>query len=205
MKLRFLVPCLALALSTVAASAQVGLYINPIAQRISNSQVDPEPDPFGFLGANTTSRTFWGPNIGGYYEFFHGEKLDAGIDIRDSIVHGNGASLNSLLFGARVSSKPIATSFVPYAQFSGGIGTSKAATSPIRQNRGTFNISGGVDYRFSSHVDFRVIEIGYGTVSTVNSGNFGGPTKLGSSTLFNFSTGLVFRISAPGVADSAQR
>jgi hypothetical protein len=198
MKLQFLVPCLALALSTMAAGAQVGLYINPIATRISNSQVDPEPDPFGFLGANTTSRTFWGPVIGGYYEFFHGEKADVSVDIRDSIVHGNGASLNSFLIGARVSSKPIATSFVPYAQLSGGIGTSRAATSPIRQNRGTFDISGGVDYRFSSHVDFRAIEIGYGTVSTVNSGNFGGPTQLGSSRLLNFSTGLVFRIPVPG-------
>jgi hypothetical protein len=201
MKLQVFVPCLALALSTMAAGAQVGLYVNPVATQISNSQVDPDPDPFGFLGANTTSRTFWGANIGGYYEFFHGEKTDVAIDVRDSIVHGNGASLNSFLIGARVSGKPIASLFVPYAQLSGGVGTSKAATSTIRQNRGTFDIYGGVDYRFSSHVDFRVIEIGYGTVSTINSGNFGGPTQLGSSRLLNFSTGLVFRIPVPGVVE----
>ncbi|WP_433973159.1 hypothetical protein [Tunturiibacter lichenicola] len=201
MRLQFLVPCLALALSTMAAGAQVGLYINPVATRISNSKIDPDPDPFGFLGANTTSRTFWGANIGGYYEFFHGSKADVSVDFRDSIVHGNGASLNSFLIGARVSGKPIATSFVPYAQLSGGFGSSKAPTSPIRLNRGTFDIYGGVDYRFSSHVDFRAVEVGYGTVSTVNSGDFGGPTSLGSSKLLNFSTGLVFRIPVPGVAE----
>lgn len=205
MKLQCVVSCLALAFSTVAGSAQVGLYINPIATRVSNSQVDPNPDPFGFLGANTTERTFWGPSIGGYYEFFHGDKADVAVDIRDSIVHGNGASLNSFLVGARVSGKANKTAFVPYAQLSGGIGTSKAPTSPIRLNRGTFDISGGLDYRFSSHVDFRAIEIGYGTVSTVSSGNFGGATSLGASRLLNFSTGLVFRIPVPGVVDSSQR
>ncbi len=205
MRLRFLVPCFVLILTAVAANAQVGLYVNPVATHISNSQADPDPDPFGFLGPNTTSRTFWGANIGGYYEFFHGSKADVSIDIRDSIVHGNGAMLNSLLFGGRVSAKPIANSFKPYFQFSGGVGTSRAPTSAIRVNRAEFDVYGGVDYSLGSYVDVRVIEIGYGRVATESSGNFGGPIGLGSSSLLNFSTGLVFRIPTPGSGDNPQR
>jgi hypothetical protein len=205
MRLRFLVLCFVLIFTAIVADAQVGLYVNPVATHISNSQADPDPDPFGFLGPNTTSRTFWGANIGGYYEFFHGSKADVSIDIRDSLVHGNGAVLNSLLFGGRVSAKPIANSFKPYFQFSGGVGTSRAPTSAIRVNRGEFDVYGGVDYSLGNYVDFRVIEIGYGLVPTENSGDFGGPTGLGSSRLLNFSTGLVFRIPAPGVGDSPQR
>ena len=40
MKLRYLATVVALALTTVALHAQVGLYFNPIAIRVSNSVVD---------------------------------------------------------------------------------------------------------------------------------------------------------------------
>ena len=212
MKLRLLVPCFALALLNLTARAQdnpsqvnpstssqigvgstdVGLYVNPVGIHITNSQAD--TGPFAFLGANATARTFYGANIGGYINFYHAPRFDAGVDIRDSIVASNNAHLNSFLVGARFIAKPIAESFKPYLQVSVGVGSSKPPTSPIHLNRLQYGIFGGLDYTLAKHVDFRVFELGYGGVTTINSGDFGGPVTFPSSRLFNVSTGLVFRV-----------
>ena len=212
MKLRLLVPCFALALLNLTARAQdnpsqvnpstssqigvgstdVGLYVNPVGIHITNSQAD--TGPFAFLGANATARTFYGANIGGYINFYHAPRFDAGVDIRDSIVASNNAHLNSFLVGARFIAKPIAESFKPYLQVSVGVGSSKPPTSPIHLNRLQYGIFGGLDYTLAKHVDFRAFELGYGAVTTINSGDFGGPVTFPSSRLFNVSTGLVFRV-----------
>jgi hypothetical protein len=212
MKLRLLVPCFALALLNLTARAQdnpsqvnpstssqigvgstdVGLYVNPVGIHITNSQAD--TGPFAFLGANATARTFYGANIGGYINFYHAPRFDAGVDIRDSIVASNNAHLNSFLVGARFIAKPIAESFKPYLQVSVGVGSSKPPTSPIHLNRLQYGIFGGLDYSLAKHVDFRAFELGYGGVTTINSGDFGGPVTFPSSRLFNVSTGLVFRV-----------
>ena len=212
MKLRFPVLCLAFALMNLAAVAQdnpspvnpatvsstgigstdVGLYVNPLFLRIRNSQ--PDFGTFAFLGDNTTSRMFYGAAIGGYVNFYHAPKFDAGIDLRDTNVSANNAHLNSFLVGGRVAAKPIAESFKPYVQLSVGLGSSKPPTSPIHLNRFQYGIYGGLDYTLHKHVDFRVVELGYGSVSTINSGNFGGTTSYSASSLFSISTGLVFRV-----------
>jgi hypothetical protein len=212
MKLRFLVPCLALALINLAVRAQenpspvtpstasttnvgskdVGLYVNPVGIRITNSQAD--TGVFAFLGDGVTERTFYGANIGGYVNFFHASKYDAGIDIRDSIVSANNAHLNSFLVGGRIMPKPLAEVFKPYLQVSIGVGTSKPPTSPIKLNRFQYGVFGGLDYTLAKHVDFRAFELGYGAVSTINSGNFNGTQSFPSSRLFSISTGLVFRV-----------
>jgi hypothetical protein len=212
MKLRFLVVCLAFALMNLAVLAQdnpstvtpstasytgvgstdVGLYVNPVGIRISNSQAD--SGPFAFLGDGATSRTFYGANIGGYVNFFHAPKFDAGVDIRDSISSGNGAHLNSFLVGARVVAKPLAEVFRPYLQVSVGVGSSKSKPSPIHLNRLQYGVYGGLDYSLAKHVDVRGFELGYGGLSTINSGNFGGSTTYSASKLFSVSTGLVFRV-----------
>jgi hypothetical protein len=192
MKLRSLVFCLTFTLATLVARAQVGIYVNPIGVHVSNSQTD--TGPFAFLGDNTTSRNFYGVDIGGYYEFFHATNFDVSVDVRDSFVKGNNASLNSFLVAPRIAMKPLGAGFKPYAQLSIGLGSSKAPTSPIHLNRFEYNVYGGVDYTLAKHVDFRIVELGYGSVSTVNSGDFGGTTPLPASHLFSVSTGLVFRI-----------
>jgi hypothetical protein len=212
MKLRFLVVCLVFALMNLAALAQdnpstvnastasttgvgstdVGLYVNPIGIGIRNSQAD--SGVFAFLGDNTTQRTFYGAAIGGYVNFFHAQKFDAGVDIRDTIVSANNARLNSFLVGARVVAKPLAEKFKPYLQLSVGVGSSKPPHSPIKLNRLQYGIYGGLDYTLAKHVDFRAFELGYGSVSTINSGNFNGTTSFSASSLFSVSTGLVFRI-----------
>jgi hypothetical protein len=212
MKLWFLVPCIAFVVMPLIAHAQdnpssvspssasetgvgsgdVGLYVNPIGIHITNSKAD--SGPFAFLGDNTTSRTFYGVGIGGYVNFFHAPKFDAGIDIRDMIVSGNGARLNSFLVGGRVIAKPLANSFKPYLQLSVGAGSSKPPTSSVHLTRLQYGIFGGIDYTLAKHVDFRMFELGYGSVSTVSSGNFNGTTTFPASRLFSISTGLVFRI-----------
>ncbi|PMX77700.1 hypothetical protein C1X47_32770, partial [Pseudomonas sp. MPR-R2A2] len=83
-----------------------------MATRISNSQAD--SGVFSFLGDGTTSRMFWGANIGGYYDRWHGEKFDAGIDIRDQIIGANNARENNFLLGARVVAKSLSPSWRPY-------------------------------------------------------------------------------------------
>ena len=212
MKLRFLVPCLALALFNLAARAQdnpspvnpattsyvdvgstdVGLYVNPVAMNITNSK--PDTGTFAFLGDNVTQRWFWGANIGGYVNFYHHPKYDAGIDLRDSIVSANNATLNSFLVGGRIIAKPIAEKFKPYLQLSVGAGSSKPPHSTVHLTRFQFGIYGGVDYTLAKHVDFRAFELGYGAVATASSGNFGGAASFPNSRLFSVSSGLVFRV-----------
>jgi len=192
MKLRFLVPCLSLALMTIAARAQIGVYVNPVGIHVSNST--PDTGIFAFLGDGVTARTFYGVNIGGYDEFFHGTRLDAGIDIRDSYSKGNNASLNSFLVGGRVVGRFTNSSFRPYAQLSVGVGTTKPPLTTAHISRATYDIFGGVDYPLAKHLDVRIVELGYGGLSTISSANFNGTTtSFPSSKLFSVSTGLVFR------------
>jgi hypothetical protein len=56
-----------------------------------------------------------------------------------------------------------------------------------------YGVSVGVDYRLGKHVDFRALELGYGSVTAVNSSEFNQPTNIGPTTIINASTGFVFR------------
>jgi hypothetical protein len=192
MKLRFLVPAVAMALMTMAAHAQVGLYFNPIISRVSLSQSD--TGPFAFLGTDTTSRIFGGVVIGGYAEVHQAAKFNLSLDLRDSIQHGNSASLNSLLFGARLASKPLSHQLEPYVQISGGEGRTASPLSPIHVNKGEYALFAGVDRPLGKHVDFRMIEAGYGSVTTISSYLYDGSVVIPPAKLLNFSTGFVFRI-----------
>ena len=192
MKLRLLVPALALTLSCMAAHAQVGLYLNPVVTRVSNSQGD--TGPFAFLGQNTTSRFFGGVDFGGYYDFAHYDKAVVGVDLRDTIQHANNASLNTFLVGLRVAGTPSPRNFKPYLQLSVGEGRTKAPLNTVHISKLAFEVFGGVDKTLSRHVDWRMVEVGYGSVSTISSGNFGGTVALPSARLLTFSTGLVFRV-----------
>ena len=112
--------CLSVLLSVFSffvlpSHAQMGVYINPIGIRVSNSQAD--SGIFSFLGQGTTSRMFWGANIGFYDDFFHGKNVDVGVDLRDSVVGGNDARLNSFLIGGRVVMKSFSPSWRPYFRF----------------------------------------------------------------------------------------
>lgn len=195
MKLRNIAVVVVLALATLAAHAQVGLYLNPVAIRVSNST--PDVGPYAFLGQNSTSQVFYGFDLGGYYDFFHAStnSLTAGLDIRESDLHANNAMFKSFLVGARVSGKPFARPIKPYAQISIGVGTTKAPSSAIHLSKFDYALYGGADYTLHKHVDWRIFEIGYGSVTTVSSANVGGGGTLAvpSSAQISFSSGLVFR------------
>jgi hypothetical protein len=201
MKLRYLATVVVLVLTTVAAHAQeqqqeqgnVGLYFNPIAIRASNSHAD--SGPYAFLGQNSTSNVFYGYNLGGYYDFYHSGKLNAGLDARFADLHANNAMLRDLLGGVRVSGQPWKRPFKPYAEITIGTGTTKAPDSTIKVRKLDYAIFGGVDYTLARHVDWRVFEIGYGSLVTVSTATVGGggPFPTTASTLINFSAGLVFR------------
>ena len=192
MKLWFLATAFAvLLLADSTAHAQIGFYINPIFTHVSNSTAD--SGPFAFLGEGGTSKEFGGVVLGGYDDFFHGTKLTAGVDVRDSIVHADNAGLNSFMVGIRVSGKPFTLPLKPYVQGSVGVGTSHSAHSGLSISREQYGIFAGADYPIATHVDFRVIEVGYGSVTTISSDTVGGTSSIPAANLVTVSTGLVFR------------
>jgi len=193
MKLRSIAAVAVLAFATVAAHAQTGLYFNPVAIRVSNPTADIGPQ--AFLGQNSTSQVFYGYDFGGYYDFFQSGPLSAGFDVRESDLHANNAMLRSFLVGARVSAKPFTRPIKPYAQFSFGLGTTKAPSSTVHVSKFDYVLYGGIDYTLQKHIDFRVVEIGYGSVTTVSTATVGGggTQYIPASTQISFSSGLVFR------------
>jgi hypothetical protein len=191
MKLRLFAAVVCLALSTAAAHAQVGLYFNPVYNHISNSVAD--TGPFAFLGNNSKSNSFYGVDFGGYYDFVHSGKLAVGVDLRDSILHGNSAAINSFLFGVRVSASPFVRPFKPYAEFQVGVGTTRPPTNVRKTTREQFGALAGVDYTIAKHVDWRIAEIGYSSLTTVSSETIGGTSSIPASHIISASTGLVFR------------
>jgi hypothetical protein len=191
MKLRYLVPALALALTTVAAQAQIGVYVNPIVTRVSNSKAD--TGPFAFLGDGDTSQIFGGVNLGGYYTFVQYPKFDISVDVRDSIEHGNNALLNSFLVGPRVALHPVAWGVKPYAQVSIGAGRTHSPLNTAITTKLEFDGFVGADKALNKHVDWRIVEVGYGSVTTTSSEVHQSGTSIPAAKLLNVSAGLVFR------------
>ncbi len=191
MKLRLLAAVAVLVFASAAAHAQAALYFTPMYSHISNSKAD--TGPYAFLGQGSTAQSFWGVGFGGYYDVPHTGPLGAGIDIRDTIVRGHNASLNNFMFGVRVSGKPFARPIKPYAEVGIGAGTSRAPHGSVKITKPMFNFFAGADYSFAKHVDWRVIEIGYGSLSTVSSETVGGTSSVPSARVISASTGIVFR------------
>lgn len=190
MKLHLLAAVAGLAMAAGAAQAQVGVYVTPLVSRISNKA---DTGPFAFLGEGKTSGIFTGAGFGVYDDFHHANGIDAGVDVRGDFLRGNGAHLNSFLVGPRVVFRPIKPGLRPYAEAFVGVGGSRAATNPASIRKFEFGIAGGLDYTFAKHVDWRVIEVGYSAVPTVDSGVFAGSGTPSNSNMINLRTGIVFR------------
>lgn len=215
MKLRSLFTALLLAvLAGVAApaKAQVGLYLNPVFTHISVSPTD--TGPFSFLGDGVSSRWFGGVNYGGYFDFYHRPAFSLGVDVRDTIQHGNNADLNTFSVGARIEGKPFTRGIRPYGEISAGAGRSKGELSTVHITKPQFDVRAGLDWPIAKHVDFRMVELGYGHVTPISpyQENFPTCTQTGSITspngttttqttcvsapsanLFSVSSGLIFR------------
>ncbi|HXB63094.1 MAG TPA: hypothetical protein VNU94_09630 [Acidobacteriaceae bacterium] len=197
MKLRFLALLLVFSVLPLAAplAAQMqggGLYLNPVAIRITNSV--PDTGLFAFLGQNATSKMFYGVNLGGYYDWQAKPHWAVGADMRETIVHSDNAALDSLLFGVRIVDKPFQSPLRLYVEPAFGPGRSKSPYSTVHHTGLETHIFVGADYPIKKYLDWRVAEVGYGSVGTVNSSDFGYNTSIPSSHLLSITTGLVFRI-----------
>ncbi len=191
-KLRSLVVALVVAAAASTVYAQGAVYVAPIAFRISNSTKD--TSLFSFLGPDSTSRMFFGVQFGGFYDIpTQNKALEIGVDMRDSIVHGNGAALNSFLVGARVAPTKYGR-LHPYIEPFVGVGTSRAPHTAIRVSSAQYGGFLGADYDLSRRVSWRVAEVGYSGLRTASAGTIGGTADIPSAGLLSISTGLTFRL-----------
>src|ERR1700727_2278186 len=138
MRLRYVLAAVVLAAVAASARAQVGVYVNPVFNRISNST--PDTGPFAFLGDGATSRIFGGVDFGAYYNVSHGPGMKFGVDVRDTTVHANNAGLNVFSVALRVESAPLGRGIRPYVQVAAGAASSKAQQSLIHTTRGMFGV-----------------------------------------------------------------
>jgi len=187
MKGKFLVAALALSLSAIAAKAQVGVYFNPVVSRISNSV---DTGTFAFLGSGKTSNIFGGVDFGAYYDFYHADKFDAGVDVREAVEHGNSANLSTFLVAPRIVHHY--NRWSPYAEVAFGAGRTKSPLSPEHINKLAVEGLVGADFRLNKHVEVRAVEIGYGTVGTISSATHNSSLSMPAAKLLNFSSGFVF-------------
>lgn len=191
MKLRFFVLPLAFVLLSITVQAQTGLYLNPVAIHISNSTAD--SGPYAFLGQNSKSQMFYGANLGGYYDFKHASVLGVGVDVRDAMLRGNNAGLNTFSLGVRLTAKPFAAPYKFYVEPAIGMGKTHSPYSPKHVTKVQPQIFAGVDYTIQKHIDWRMVEVGYSTLTTINSADYQNPITISSSHLLHISTGVVFR------------
>ena len=185
-----LLPAALLATATAGAHAQAAVYFNPIVTRVSNSQ--PDNGNFSYLGQNSTSALRGGVSIGASYMFTHGARTGFGLDVRDEWQRGSNSLLNDFLIGVRAQTH-VTERLKPYVQLSGGVGSTRAPFTQVKTNKGAFKIYGGLDYTLNKRLDFRVVEIGYGKLTTASSAQYNSTLSYPSSTVVSFSSGLVVR------------
>lgn len=198
MKLRSLFVALAVsaavftAVAPTAAHAQGALYFNPVAIRVS-TVVD--NGTYSFLGPNTTSRTFWGFTLGGYYTIRTQKKypVSFSVDVRDTLVHGDNAEINTFALGARIAGRPTAK-FHPYVEPFIADGSSRAPNTTLHITKPNYGILGGGDWDLTRHITFRVVEVGYSRLTTASDGTIGSTATVPSANLLHISTGFTFRI-----------
>ena len=167
----------ALALSTAAASAQVGIYGN-----------------FATVHLNSGNTWSYGPGGGIYYDCMHLGPIRIGGDLRGNVLWGNQVNYWSGLGGVRLVVKPPVLPFRVYGQGSAGVGGVKASGSVGNlpnsySNKFQWDVFAGTDVTLIPHVDWRVVELGYGRMSGVTSG----PTS-SSVGVFTLSSGIVLRL-----------
>lgn len=181
---RLLLPFLFLGFASVAASAQVGIY------------GDFDYTHYTDHSANA-STSFYGGGVGVYDDFLHVGPLRAGLDLRGDFLGGNNYRYRDVLAGVRVAAKAPVLPFKPYGQFSVGVGGPRSTgalgagiSGSHYTTKFTYEVMGGVDCTILPHVDFRVLELGYGRMTGVDGSAVSNP----ASTLFSVRSGLVFRL-----------
>jgi hypothetical protein len=185
MKLHWLTILPGIALCFAPAHAQTGIYGAFDSVRLTATNVD---------GPSQTQTTNWynGGEVGIYHNFFHMGPIALGADVRGDRMSGSQQKYHSALFGLRLAAKPPALPIRPYMQASIGVGgpthSGLNGAGSIYSDKFQYLVAGGLDYTLVPHLDFRVLEIGYGKMSGISSGG-----TVPDTSLLNISSGLVLR------------
>jgi hypothetical protein len=189
MKLRWLTILAVLAGMAIqcgSSQAQIGIYATFAGDRRHVTDVLSSP-PVG--SDNTDTAWPYGTTIGLYDDFAKFGPIRFGSDLRGEFVHGSYTS-NTGLFGLRLALKTSALPIRPYIQGSAGVAHFGSTASNASSTNLEYRIAGGLDYTLLPHLDWRVIEVGRGSLVDYSFGSGVNQTN----SLYTFSTGLVFRL-----------
>lgn len=183
MKLRWLTILFALMIDSTCAHAQIGVYG-------TFNSVDLTATSVGI--STQTTNWYTGVGAGVYYNFLPMGPIALGADLRGNLLTGNPQKYRSALFGLRLAVNPPLLPVRPYVQASIGAGGASHSglngVGTIYSNKFQYLVAGGLDYTLVPHLDFRVVEVGYGRMTGISSAG-----TAPASTFFSVSTGLVVR------------
>ncbi|MGP8260193.1 MAG: hypothetical protein ACLQM6_09620 [Acidobacteriaceae bacterium] len=175
-------------LSTVAAHAQVSVYVTDSSIHLSNVATGIPFVP-GFVSQQQYT-SYWASGVGGgvTFDFLPLPIFSLGLDLRGSTKPGT-VGADYAMVGLKLGMHPPVLRIKPYVQASAGyLGTRTFSTSvPVGStNNGTYitwEILGGIDFPLMHFIDLRAIELGGGQGIDTGSGS--------NASLFTVNTGLV--------------
>jgi hypothetical protein len=197
--------------TTTIAHAQFGVYGNVTVNRLSGQQGSPyapeNADPASCTGNNAVTCQVnnsvdpLGGGGGVYYDFKTLGPVRIGADIRGTITdsrqgaytfsRGSGTRIYSTLGGIRGSFHTPIKLIKPYIQLSAGLGRSDyglfTGSAIVVHNNLQYEGFAGVDLKILPYMDFRVVELGYGALTS-----FG--TNSHTYPIGTISTGVVFHL-----------
>lgn len=182
MRFRFVL-VLICAVVPCTARAQYGAYINFNAQHIDSSARNIS-DTAGSLSDGVW---LFGPQFGIYDDFLHEGPLHLGVDLRGSILSRGDAKFNNGMAGLVASVQSHALPVRPYVMVSAGVAGFNYGRKQEMTNMLQYEISGGVDTTIFPRIDWKLVEVGGGGLSTFGSG------QQGANGTFHISTGLAIR------------
>jgi hypothetical protein len=197
MILRKAVLLVAAAIATTAiAHAQLGVYGTVSVNRLSGIQGSPNA-----TGQVNNSVDPVGGGAGVYYDFMKLGPVRLGADLRGTITdskqgayttaRGSGTRIYSGLGGIRAVFHTPFVPLKPYIQASAGIGRSDYGLFTnglvVVHNNLQYEGFAGVDYKLLPVMDFRVVELGYGALTSF--GTTGHTYPIGT-----ISSGIVFHL-----------
>ena len=207
----FLLFAAIVAVTSVSAHAQVGVYGEFTVNRLTGMASSPEPTP-NITSARANSVDPLGGTGGVYYDFWKLGPVKLGADLRGSILttkrgayvnfDGGGARIYSALGGVRaVFHTPVAP-LKPYIEGAAGLGRSDygllyngagvtsnsiVGNSTVLRNNFQYQFFAGLDIKVLPIMDYRVAELGYGGLDPFGTYSHNYPIK-------SVSMGFVFHL-----------
>lgn len=168
MRLRFFLLVTALLALPYAAHAQRGVYVNFEAEHVGSS-------------AGASDQWVYGPQFGFQSVIGHAGPLYLGWNLQGSILSHGDAKLNSGMAGLYLTANTHVIPFRPYIEALAGVGGYNYGQKQSITNSFQYTVNGGLFSTILPHVDWRVIEVGGGELTSHN------------NNLFHLSTGVMVR------------